>query len=945
MRKEITSAACLLALLFAFAGAFHAPARAQSGEPEVVPVYDESFILYQNERGETVCRVATPQERERIHEGGDTRVIYRGAPMRRAHTDGGDEYLTANAAEDSTGLPLLPSAGLTIVLQGTAQLDANPTAKNAFIAAANRWEAVISTPVTITLSVDFGTQYFGEAYPSSTILGQTGSFSIAPSLSSVRSRLINTSNPTPSELELYNALPTASVPAEFNGSTVQVSTVRVNTSQARALGYTFNEPPPYDARIGFNSNFGSGGNTGQFDFDPSDGIAPGFTDFDSVVVHEIGHALGFTSSSGGTDSSRLSIWDLFRFRPSAANLGNFTTTPRVMTKGGVQVQFGNYTSTFAGAELGLSTGGPNPPEGDTDDGRQSSHWKADELTPSRPYIGIMDPTISRGLRRTISENDIRTIDLIGYSVAFNPVRPANDNFAAATALNGAAGSVNGTSAWATREPGELVAQGSLQAGFVGDKSVWFTWTAPATGAATFDTTGSGYDTTLGIYTGGAVNALATACTPCQSDDATGLNNGASRVQFNAVAGTVYRINVDGWNGEHGPVQLNWTSTGTQPTPTPTPTPAPTPTPTSGPTPGPTPGVFSVVGRVTDANGNGVGGVRVGLNGPALPNGLQYQVSVSDAAGNYVVPNLSAGTFYTVGPIRDGLYAFSPGTVNVQSSGPNIGADFRARPGNPIDGTAKFVEQHYQDFLGRASDPSGLAFWTGDIEGCQGNLSCREVKRINVSAAFFLSIEFQETGYLGYRMHQVAFGDSTDAPTGLKVPAIRRADLLLDAALISEGVVVGVGDWRARLDANKVAYAQAFVQRQRFTDIYGALGAAQFVDRLNQNAGGVLTEQEKGSLVVELTTAPHGITAARASVLKFVAEHPGVDLREKNRAFVLMQYFGYLRRNPNDAPEAGLNYAGWNFWLGKLNEFGGNYVTAEMVKAFLDSAEYRQRFAQ
>ena len=54
----------------------------------------------------------------------------------------------------------------------------------------------------------------------------------------------------------------------------------------------------------------------------------------------------------------------------------------------------------------------------------------------------------------------------------------------------------------------------------------------------------------------------------------------------------------------------------------------------------------------------------------------------------------------------------------------------------------------------------------------------------------------------------------------------------------------------------------------------------------------------------------------------------------------MQYFGYLRRNPNDAPEPGLNFGGYNFWLGKLNEFNGNYIDAEMVKAFIISGEYR-----
>jgi len=65
--------------------------------------------------------------------------------------------------------------------------------------------------------------------------------------------------------------------------------------------------------------------------------------------------------------------------------------------------------------------------------------------------------------------------------------------------------------------------------------------------------------------------------------------------------------------------------------------------------------------------------------------------------------------------------------------------------------------------------------------------------------------------------------------------------------------------------------------------------------------------------------------------------------EFNRAFVLMQFFGYLRRNPNDAPDA--DYSGYDFWLTKLNQFNGNFQGAEMVKAFITSAEYRQRFGK
>src|SRR6266403_3208777 len=84
---------------------------------------------------------------------------------------------------------------------------------------------------------------------------------------------------------------------------------------------------------------------------------------------------------------------------------------------------------------------------------------------------------------------------------------------------------------------------------------------------------------------------------------------------------------------------------------------------------------------------------------------------------------------------------------------------------------------------------------------------------------------------------------------------------------------------------------------------------------------------------------------RAEVLRAIAEDPEFTNAEFNRAFVLMQYFGYLRRNPNDAPEVTRDFAGYNFWLTKLNQFNGNFVQAEMVKAFITSGEYKQRFGQ
>jgi hypothetical protein len=75
----------------------------------------------------------------------------------------------------------------------------------------------------------------------------------------------------------------------------------------------------------------------------------------------------------------------------------------------------------------------------------------------------------------------------------------------------------------------------------------------------------------------------------------------------------------------------------------------------------------------------------------------------------------------------------------------------------------------------------------------------------------------------------------------------------------------------------------------------------------------------------------------------VAETGTFSTQEFNRAFVLMEYFGYLRRNPSDAPEPTLDHTGYEFWLNKLNQFNGDYIKAEMVKAFIASSEYRQRF--
>ena len=172
-----------------------------------------------------------------------------------------------------------------------------------------------------------------------------------------------------------------------------------------------------------------------------------------------------------------------------------------------------------------------------------------------------------------------------------------------------------------------------------------------------------------------------------------------------------------------------------------------------------------------------------------------------------------------------------------------------------------------------------------------------------------------------------------------------SDFLPDTQQLGKGVVVGETGWELVLENNKQAYVLDFVSRSRFTTAFPtALTPPEFVDALYSNAGVTPSTPERNAAINEFGGA--GNTAdstARARALRRVAENSTLGQQETNKAFVLMQYFGYLRRNPNDVPEQTLNFDGYNFWLGKLNQFNGNFVNAEMVKAFIVSSEYRHRF--
>ena len=250
-------------------------------------------------------------------------------------------------------------------------------------------------------------------------------------------------------------------------------------------------------------------------------------------------------------------------------------------------------------------------------------------------------------------------------------------------------------------------------------------------------------------------------------------------------------------------------------------------------------------------------------------------------------------------------------------------------------TRFFVRQQYMDFLGREPDLGGLNFWSDGITVCGGDLNCRKVKMIDTSAAFFLSIENRDTGFLVHRAYKAAFGDIN--PPTIPVP-LRFNDFLADARRIGEGVQVGIGNWEQVLEANKVAYFEEFVSRPQFLSIYPhSMTTQAFVDTLNTKSGGALSQGERDTLVSDLQVGQKN----RAQVVRAVAEDATMFQNELNRSFVLAQYFGYLRRNPDDPQDT--NFNGWNFWLTKLNQFNGDFRGAEMVKAFIESIEYIERF--
>jgi hypothetical protein len=331
---------------------------------------------------------------------------------------------------------------------------------------------------------------------------------------------------------------------------------------------------------------------------------------------------------------------------------------------------------------------------------------------------------------------------------------------------------------------------------------------------------------------------------------------------------------------------------------------------------PTAGPATLSGQITTADGQPVAGVTVRLSGGGL------RKTITDSDGNYRFDDVNTNNFYTVTPSRVN-YSFSPNDRSFSLSGDKTDAVFTATAeaivANPVDVSEFFVRQHYLDFLGREPDESGFNFWSNQILECGADAGCAERRRINVSAAYFLSIEFQGTGGLVDGLYRASYD--------------RRpffAEFIPDAGIVGRNVIVGRGDWAATLENNKRAFVDAWVQRPAFRAVYDGLGNEAFVDTLIGHTRGSFNG-DRNALVNGLA----GGTLSRAAVLRQIAENGGFTQSKSNEMFVMMEYFGYLRRDPDPS--------GYDFWLNKLNQFGGNFEQAEMVKAFIISGEYRARF--
>jgi uncharacterized protein (TIGR03118 family) len=302
-----------------------------------------------------------------------------------------------------------------------------------------------------------------------------------------------------------------------------------------------------------------------------------------------------------------------------------------------------------------------------------------------------------------------------------------------------------------------------------------------------------------------------------------------------------------------------------------------------------------------------------IHGPAAPGvnaAILFPLTVPIATSGSINDVAISMTPTQIQQLKDGLLYFNVHTDN------NPGGEIRGQIlFNPIDESSYFVREQYLDFLNRNPDAPGQTFWTGQIDGCGVNTLCISNKRIDVSREFFLSMEFQQTDFFVYSVRKASFG---------ALPTFSQ--FTLDRSQLPSGSA-----------ADKKTFTESFVQNGQFLGVYPtSMNGSDFIDKLIATVlagSGVDLTSRKPDLsaeyLMEITQA-----ASRARVIRRVVGYPEFTNAEFNRGFVAAEYYGYLRRTPDQS--------GFNFWLGVLNNgVPGN--SRSMVCAFITSAEYQLRF--
>lgn len=303
--------------------------------------------------------------------------------------------------------PSPASADLIISINAGGNLSTDAAALAAFDRAASRWERYFDDDITVNIAADIqDSSFFGG---NTNIIGSASSVLVAQSYDTYHNALIADAS---AEFDdgIVSALPTtANIDFDMPATASYSGNLLANKATAKALGFTGLDATygATDATITFNSDF-------AFDYDNSDGVGMGLTDFETVAAHEIGHALGFVSSVDFLDQNAginvsPTLLDLYRFETGSVNdpdtLIDFSTAQRSLVPG-IESHFDDLDN-----EWSFSTGRFNG------DGRQASHWKDNNLTGN--FIGMLDPTFARGQAFPITFADVRSLDLIGFDFVPN----------------------------------------------------------------------------------------------------------------------------------------------------------------------------------------------------------------------------------------------------------------------------------------------------------------------------------------------------------------------------------------------------------------------------------------------------------------------------------------------------------------------------------------------